>query len=1397
MNQYFLSPTLWLDTLVKASLLLMLVWAGAQLMRKCNAAVVHRWWALGMLGCLLTPFVSFVTPTWTLSILPNVTSVDQPTAVETLSDSETGELSDGQLISGHHRVDVRSEQEIRQNSHQSRHPAPMTSSSTLPEHQPPELGNSIAAAVPPSVPASMPVEVGAATPDYADFRWGKIFILLWAMGVVVCWGKMACQHFLLYRMVNRCVPVRDEGWNKLLGECSRVLGIRATVRLLERAAADSPVSAGVWSPVVLVPADAMNWSRDRIRLVLLHELGHVARRDVMSQTIGGLACGLYWFNPLYWWGLSQMRKLRELACDDLVLSSGQRATGYADTLLEIARTYRHRCSLTAVGMAHSSNVESRIMAILDETRRHATLSRAAARALLVSSVLLMCSIATANLQNQADPPVAATEGGNESDKQSSDRPVREAKSAASNEDSETALKANNDSNLRAMRIVIVDDDGKPLAGAKLTVGVSYTEDYDGYRTPKEHTADADGTIRLTLPERLRILRLWPQQPGYVGEFKNFGKGTHREGELIPDEFEFRLSKGHPIGGRITDTDGNPIEGVHVRVRVDDTAPMVSTWLTDSFNQPTVKTDEQGRWQLANAPAPKAEGADCSFRLKLTHDDYVSDKHWGASQQAQGVNAAQLRSGKAEIVLHRGTMITGVVTDVDGNPVTKGWVVWNDEPYFNDGVFEAEIQPDGGFSTPPLPSGEYPISIIAPGFAAQRRVVDLQQDLSSQHFQLRPGRRVEIRIVDSSGNSVPNASFYLANSSDPNTWQGSNALHNHKHPNVPDYGIPRRANDAGVFIWEWAPEEPVTYGVGAKGFAYQEVSLVAKSDPHTVTLPDARVATGRVTDVTTGKPIDVFQAMPVIVYRPDFFSTRLSDAREGTDGHYELPLTGGGDPNYRYRVRFEAEGYRSVVSDKSFGPKEGRVKLDFRLEPAPMRRGRVVDADGNPVANAQVIEGTPTWVPSLSNGQPRSYGERIIETDSDGRFILHATEEPVRVRVLHETGIAEKLVRAEEDSIGEMQLRPWAKVSGRLLQDGKPVANQTIYINSLIRRGLGEARFQDSYYAQTAQDGSFAFDRLPPGGVRVRAGLGPWQDSPLTSAESLALNLRPGETREVVLGGPGAVITGQVVATGRESVPLNRKWSLNFLVSRDRGVRPPAGFPELSFDPSSPMETAWSLDPRFDDWVATRENHFVKLTPDGSLRVTGVAPGDYDLLIRLYEQPAGCLVETVGEKVVPVHIDGESEVELGEIEVPCRAGPRPGSDMRAFEFVDNTGKKSSVAEMAGHTVVMHVWASWCAPCMHSMPDIEHTVKQFARTVTLVGLNVDEDSGHAKELVSQKGWGWSQNYLGSDSDLARQLAISSVPTYYLIGPDGMLIASANEWIEIKKHFATDNTESVSAP
>ncbi len=164
---------------------------------------------------------------------------------------------------------------------------------------------------------------------------------------------------------------------------------------------------------------------------------------------------------------------------------------------------------------------------------------------------------------------------------------------------------------------------------------------------------------------------------------------------------------------------------------------------------------------------------------------------------------------------------------------------------------------------------------------------------------------------------------------------------------------------------------------------------------------------------------------------------------------------------------------------------------------------------------------------------------------------------------------------------------------------------------------------------------------------------------------MTLDLQPGDHRQIVLSGEGIPVVGRVVAKGRSDDEFSKQWSLNWLISRKEGARLPPDVTPLSI-PSNPgpIESAWLKHTDFSAWLATKENHYVKLRDDGHFKINGVPAGEYDLVIQLYEQPAGCLVEAVGTRVMPVTVASEEaiagELDLGTVEVECRSGPRPGS-----------------------------------------------------------------------------------------------------------------------------------------
>src|SRR5205085_1835260 len=85
------------------------------------------------------------------------------------------------------------------------------------------------------------------------------------------------------RAARRAERVTDGEWLTLATQVSNEMGLRRPVVLLRGHGLAVPVTWGILVPVVLLPIEAEDWTLERRRTVLLHELAHVRRLDMLSQ----------------------------------------------------------------------------------------------------------------------------------------------------------------------------------------------------------------------------------------------------------------------------------------------------------------------------------------------------------------------------------------------------------------------------------------------------------------------------------------------------------------------------------------------------------------------------------------------------------------------------------------------------------------------------------------------------------------------------------------------------------------------------------------------------------------------------------------------------------------------------------------------------------------------------------------------------------------------------------------------------------------------------------------------------------------------------------------------------------------------------------------------------------
>ena len=235
--------------------------------------------------------------------------------------------------------------------------------------------------------------------------WRMLAALLWAAGVAAGLVQILVAWIAMWRMRCRSRPFECPE----VSELAEGLGIRNRVAVLEARRYGMPMTFGFFRPAVFMPADAGDWAPERRRAVLLHELAHVRRGDAATQLLARGTLSIYWWNPLAWAAWREFLKERERAADDLVLRAGSRASEYAEHLLDIARTMQSprmsECVVAAI--ARKSQLEGRLLAILDSSRNRKTAGRAGALVAVLAAVSIVAPLAALRAQDNAPQAMPA------------------------------------------------------------------------------------------------------------------------------------------------------------------------------------------------------------------------------------------------------------------------------------------------------------------------------------------------------------------------------------------------------------------------------------------------------------------------------------------------------------------------------------------------------------------------------------------------------------------------------------------------------------------------------------------------------------------------------------------------------------------------------------------------------------------------------------------------------------------------------------------------------------------------------------------------------------------------------------------------------------------------------
>lgn len=424
-----------------------------------------------------------------------------------------------------------------------------------------------------------------------------------------------------------------------------------------------------------------------------------------------------------------------------------------------------------------------------------------------------------------------------------------------------------------------------------------------------------------------------------------------------------------IAGRVVDAKGKPIVGVIVEMY---------HWIP---NPPVAKTDHAGVFRFK-----KLDNGDSTRHIRFRPENYAWQEFMEAKPGVAGWT----------VELKDDTLFKGRVLGRDGKPVADAKVVADAGPRRARGYMQGETitevrsGPDGAYRLFVGP-GKFNVTVRVPGsgVASVREAID-EGEAKGLDLKLAPGVNFVAQCLDHN-TGEPVAGVKLTHWMKPGIEGSSDSKGLIVIKDVPPGRYPRFDVEAKGYARWWSPECANEWSRLQKDKGFQrnfdglDFDITPEFGPVMIELEQAVTIRGRVLD-PDGKPVAGATVAPAKTGSGNSLTgdTRFS-VETDKDGLYECVLPASGLEEYnlvahdgKYREwRTWANGASARMMTRPGQIKKG---FDLKLNRPATVNGRVVDAEGKPVAGREV-RSQPTTL------DENRYYDPTTKTDKDGKFML--------------------------------------------------------------------------------------------------------------------------------------------------------------------------------------------------------------------------------------------------------------------------------------------------------------------------------------------------------------------------------------------------------------------------
>ena len=179
------------------------------------------------------------------------------------------------------------------------------------------------------------LSVNSETPSIA----GYILLGIWIIGIFAMIILVIKSSLRLRTLEKSALLLQNPEVRRLYHQCLEEMGIHRNIPVYSTAFLKSPIIVRLLKPCIYLPIHLISdYNESDMRYMLLHELQHYKHKDAIASYLMNLAGVVYWFNPLVWYALKEMRNDREVACDTSVLKMLEEDAyeDYGNTLINFA-----------------------------------------------------------------------------------------------------------------------------------------------------------------------------------------------------------------------------------------------------------------------------------------------------------------------------------------------------------------------------------------------------------------------------------------------------------------------------------------------------------------------------------------------------------------------------------------------------------------------------------------------------------------------------------------------------------------------------------------------------------------------------------------------------------------------------------------------------------------------------------------------------------------------------------------------------------------------------------------------------------------------------------------------------------------------------------------------------